>query len=96
MTKRNFSRDERDILLTVKGVGPKVVERLEQLGIATLRELAEQDAKSLCAAASMLAGSTCWKNSPQARAAIAEAIVRAQSVGYTDAPKMSERGHDAK
>jgi predicted RecB family nuclease len=86
MTKSNFIRDERDILLTVKGVGPKVIERLEQLGVVTLRELAEQDARSLCEAASMLVGSTCWKNSPQARAAIARAIARARSVGQTDAP----------
>ena len=29
MIARKFSRSERDILLAVKGVGPKVVERLE-------------------------------------------------------------------
>lgn len=79
MTKWNFSRAERGILLAVKGVGPKVIARLEELGIVTLRQLATQDAESVCSAASILFGSTCWKNSPQARSAIAPAIAAAQS-----------------
>jgi predicted RecB family nuclease len=77
MATKKFAQTERDTLLAVKGVGPKVIERLEQLGIVTLRQLAMQDAKSICAAASALVGSTCWKNSPQARAAIAGAIAAA-------------------
>lgn len=69
-----FPDDERTLLLTVKGVGPKVIERLEQLGVHTLKDLAAQDAGALCAAAAGLVGSTCWKNSPQARKAIESAI----------------------
>lgn len=79
MTEKTFSRAERDVLLAVKGVGPKVIERFEQLGITTLRQLAKQEAADICAGASAIVGSTCWKNSPQARAAIAAAIVAAQS-----------------
>lgn len=78
MTTKTFSRAERDLLLAVKGVGPKVIERFEQLGIVTLRQLARRDAGDICALASALVGSTCWKNSPQARAAVAAAIVAAQ------------------
>jgi predicted RecB family nuclease len=79
MATKKFAQTERDTLLAVKGVGPKVIERLEQLGIVKLRQLAMQDAKSICAAASALVGSTCWKNSPQVRAAIAGAIAAARS-----------------
>ena len=73
-----FSVLERELLLKVKGVGPKVIERLEQLGVSSLDRLAHQDAGAICAAASVLVGSTCWKNSPQARGAIERAITAAQ------------------
>ncbi len=69
-----FPADERAALLGVKGVGPAVVQRLEQMGIASLRQLAAADAGGVVAAAAGLTGSTCWKNSPQARAAIQAAI----------------------
>lgn len=79
MKRTTFSKDERDVLLSVKGVGPKVVERFEQLGIVTLQQLAEQEAAEICAGASALVGSTCWKNSPQARRAVAAAIAAAKT-----------------
>ena len=74
-----FSADERAILLAVKGVGPTVVQRLEQVGIEDLDALARQDADAVCAAASAMVGSTCWRNSPQARGAIAAAIEAARA-----------------
>lgn len=78
-----FSTDERATLLAVKGVGPTVLQRLEQLGVASLADLADQDADAVCVAASALVGSTCWKNSPQARGAISRAIevARARTTG---------------
>jgi hypothetical protein len=75
-----FTIPERELPLKVKGVGPKVIERLEQLGIASLDRLAHQDAMAICAAASGLVGSTCWKNSPQARSAIERAIAAASII----------------
>jgi len=72
-----FSVDERAKLLGVKGVGPKVIERLEQLGIESFAVLARQDAAAVCTAAAALAGSSCWKNSPQARKAVDAAIALA-------------------
>ena len=69
-----FPGDERDALLAVKGVGPTVVRRLEQIGIASLRELACADVADIVVAAAGITGSSCWKNSPQARAAIQAAI----------------------
>ena len=74
-----FAADERAVLLAVKGVGPTVVQRLEQVGIEDLAALARQDAGAVCAAASALVGSTCWRNSPQARAAVAAAIAAAKA-----------------
>lgn len=40
----SFSPEERAALLKVKGVGPTVVARLEQLGITSLAQLAAADA----------------------------------------------------
>ena len=44
-----------------------------------LLDLSSRDAMALCAAASAMLGSTCWRNSPQARAAIAAAIEAARA-----------------
>jgi len=69
-----FSADEHAQLLAVKGVGPTVIGRLEQLGFDSFAKLAHQDAGAICAAAAAAIGSSCWKNSPQARRAIEAAI----------------------
>ncbi|MDR2189331.1 MAG: helix-hairpin-helix domain-containing protein [Azonexus sp.] len=74
----SFSADERQALLAVKGVGPAVIGRLEQMGFASLAALSEADAAEIVASAAALTGSTCWKNSPQARAAIEAAIALAR------------------
>lgn len=72
-----FPADERERLLAVKGVGPTVIARLEEIGIASLADLAEQSAEDICGRVSLLMGSTCWRNSPQSRAAIEGAIAAA-------------------
>lgn len=69
-----FTPREREALLALKGVGPTVVRRLEQLGFGSFRELAGADAGEIVESAADIVGSTCWKNSPQARAAITAAI----------------------
>ncbi len=74
-----FSIQEREALLAVKGVGPAVVQRLEQIGFGSLQQLAKADALEIVTSAAGLAGSTCWKNSPQARSAIQAAIDLAKS-----------------
>lgn len=76
-----FPADERDALLALKGVGPTVVQRLEQMGIASLRQLAAAEPSGIVASAAGLTGSSCWKNSPQARAAIQAAVDLARSRG---------------
>ena len=74
MDMRGFSEEERAQLLALKGVGATVVTRLEQIGFAELSQLAGQDPADLTYQISRALGSTCWHNSPQARAAI-QAIV---------------------
>ena len=75
-----FSTEEKQQLLGVKGVGPTVVSRLEQMGFSTLAQLAEANALDIVTQASAIVGSTCWKNSPQARGAIQAAIAKAREV----------------
>jgi len=75
----HFSDDDRRLLLSIRGVGPTVIARLEQIGVSDLVDLSGRDAETICTAASMIVGSTCWKNSPQARSAIAAAIAAARA-----------------
>ena len=73
-----FPPSERKTLLAVKGIGPTVVARLEQLGYESLTFLAKANPLDITTQAAALVGSSCWKNSPQARAAIQAAILAAQ------------------
>jgi hypothetical protein len=81
-----FATHERLTLLAVKGVGPTVVMRLEQMGITTLKHLASADALTICSEAAGLTGGTCWKNSPIARKAISSAIDAARLATGTRGP----------
>lgn len=76
-----FSLDERTALLALKGVGPTVITRLEQMGITSMEELGQAQVNDILAQASAALGSTCWKNSPQARAAITAALELARAQG---------------
>lgn len=69
-----FSGEERAQLLALKGVGPTVITRLEQMGFYRLADLRTATADDVLAHGAALTGSSCWKNSPQARAAI-EAVI---------------------
>nr|DAO43009.1 MAG TPA: protein of unknown function (DUF4332) [Caudoviricetes sp.] len=71
-------------MLALKGVGPTVIARLEQMGINSLAELGQSDVNDILAQASAAVGSTCWKNSPQARAAINAAIDLARGYAAED------------
>ena len=73
-----FSPEERAVLLAVKGVGPTVVSRFEELGIASLAALSAQDVEELCGRIAVLLGATCWRNSPRARGAVVGAIEAAR------------------
>ncbi len=60
-----FSLTEHNALLTLKGVGPAVIARLEQMGIDSLAVLSKANVCNILTQASAAVGSTCWKNSPQ-------------------------------
>lgn len=69
-----FTETEKAALLTVKGVGEKVIMRLEQMGIDSLDKLALANPQDITEQAASLVGCSCWKNSPQAKAAITMAV----------------------
>ncbi|QMW16763.1 helix-hairpin-helix domain-containing protein [Pseudoalteromonas sp. MT33b] len=73
-----FSEQERAALLALKGVGPTVVKRFEEIGIDSFDQLAGFDANTIAERVASMLHSSCWKNSPQAKAAINAAITRAK------------------
>lgn len=70
---------EREALLSVKGVGPTVLKRFEEIGIDTFSDLATYQADDIAEMVASMLRTTCWKNSPQAKAAIEAAISRAKA-----------------
>ena len=74
-----FLPDEREALLSVKGVGKTVVARLEEMGFNSLQQLAKANTQDIVNLAAEITRSSCWKNSPQAHTAIDAAILLAQS-----------------
>lgn len=77
-----FPASERERMLALKGVGATVIARLEQIGFSSLAQLANEDPRQITLQISQLMQSTCWHNSPQARAAIQAVVTLAQ----TEAP----------
>lgn len=73
-----FSDLERTILLAVHGVGPTVLDRLERIDIDSLEALADSDPRDIVTRVAAMLGASCWKNSPQARAAIVGAVEAAK------------------
>ncbi len=82
-----FQAPERAALLAVKGVGPTVISRLEEIGIHTLGALATCTVDSICSTVAAMLGASCWKNSPQSRAAIEGAITCARKIVAAGLPK---------
>lgn len=69
-----FSSEEKTALLKLKGVGPTVVKRFEEIGISSFKELKNYQAEDIAEMVASMLNSTCWKNSPQAKQAITAAI----------------------
>ena len=69
-----FSHDEKQALLAVKGVGPTVITRFEEVGIDSFEELARYEATTIAERVASMLRTTCWKNSPQALSAVEAAI----------------------
>ena len=69
-----FSKEQKKELLKVKYVGETVVKRFEQIGINFLEDLSKSSVDEITDIVSDILGSTCWKNSPQAKKAVQNAI----------------------
>lgn len=73
-----FSEYEKAELLKVKGVGPTVIKRFEEVGIDSFRSLSAHNARDIAEMVASMLRNTCWKNSPQALSAVDAAISRAR------------------
>ena len=73
-----FSQEETQSLFAEKGIGKTVLQRLAQMGLDDVAALANADIEEVLSLGALLTGSSCWKNSPQSRAAIATGIAWAQ------------------
>lgn len=76
-----FSADDKARMLALKGVGATVIGRLEQVGFSSLAALKGEDPAVVTQRIARMMGSTCWHNSPQARAAISAIIALAEEQG---------------
>lgn len=73
-----FPASEREALLQLKGVGPTVIQRLEEIGIHSLRDLSRFDTAEITRLVAQMLRTTCWSNSPQARGAVDAAVALAR------------------
>ena len=75
-----FSKEEKQKLLEVKFVGETVIRRFEQIGIDSLEVLSKSSVEEITDIVSDILRSSCWKNSPQAKKSVQNAIDYAKSV----------------
>ncbi len=73
-----FNQQETAALLELKGVGPTVIKRFEEIGISSFQELKHNNTEDIAERVASMLHTTCWKNSPQAKRAINTAIERAK------------------
>jgi hypothetical protein len=74
-----FSEEEKRSLLSQKGIGATILKRLEEMGLDDVKILAETSPNFILQRGAEITGSTCWRNSPQARKAIETAVNWAKS-----------------
>ncbi|MCB1753955.1 MAG: helix-hairpin-helix domain-containing protein [Gammaproteobacteria bacterium] len=75
-----FSEQEKQALLAIKGVGPTVISRLEEIGIDSCEQLSHFTVDEITRTVADMLHTSCWKNSPQAKNAIRGAIERAKEL----------------
>ncbi|PIE46757.1 MAG: recombinase RecA [Gammaproteobacteria bacterium] len=73
-----FSKEQELSLLAQKWVGKTIISRLYEMGLDDVQKLADSKLVEVLERGSKLSGSTCWKNSPQAKQAIQNAIAWAR------------------
>ena len=73
-----FTEAQISSLPAVKGVGKTVLQRLRQMDLDNAAKLAAADPADILQQGANLTGSSYWKNSPQAKAAITAAVAWAK------------------
>ena len=73
-----LNAEQQQSLLAQKGIGATVLTRLQQMGLDDIAKLAAADVDDILQQGAALSGSACWRNSPQARAAMQAAVTWAQ------------------
>lgn len=69
-----LSELEKRSLLAEKGIGATILKRLEEMGLDDVKILAATNPDFILQRGAEITGSTCWRNSPQARKAIETAV----------------------
>ncbi|HHE3467975.1 TPA: recombinase RecA [Pasteurella multocida] len=69
-----FTLSQQQSLLAQKGIGTTILKRLQEMGLDDVKLLAKTDPTFILERGAELTGSTCWRNSPQARKAIETAV----------------------
>lgn len=70
----SFTDAEKQSLLAQKGIGATILKRLQEMGLDDVQQLAKTDPDFILQLGAEITGSTCWRNSPQARKAIETAV----------------------
>lgn len=74
-----FNIKEKQALLLLKGVGPTVIKRFEEIGINSFQELKRYEADEVAERVASMLNTTCWKNSPQSKSTVSAAIALAKN-----------------
>ena len=69
-----LSEEEKRSLLSQKGIGATILKRLEEMGLDDVKILAATNPDFILQRGAEITGSTCWRNSSQARKAIETAV----------------------
>ncbi|NUF49307.1 helix-hairpin-helix domain-containing protein [Gilliamella sp. ESL0250] len=69
-----FTETERQQLMELKFVGAKIIERLEEMNFDSFGKLRNASLDEILNKGALLTGSTCWKNSHQAKTAISNIL----------------------
>tara|TARA_B100000405_G_scaffold297399_1_gene253232 strand:+ start:2491 stop:2733 length:243 start_codon:yes stop_codon:yes gene_type:complete len=75
----HFTPEEKEALLEVKGVGPVVIKRFEEIGIYSFAALSKYHADDIADMVASMLQTSCWKNSPQSKKAINSTIELARN-----------------
>lgn len=73
-----FAKEEREELLAIKGVGNTFIDRLEEMGFWSVEKLKNTSIEQIINCWAEITWSSCYKNSPQAKNAAQNAILRAK------------------